>query len=92
MRTAIALTILMLSLLAVASCVEARPVPPVSDCVGKPGAAAVCVTEGIGGTCVSAGVGLQGASVCKRSDGLRVCTSMYTALYGYCPTDLIRTD
>ena len=87
-----ALTIaLLLSVLAVATAASARPVPPVGQtCVGQPGAVAVCLTSGIGGTCLSAGVGLQGAWVCNGPNGLRVCTSAYTALYGYCPTDLIQ--
>jgi hypothetical protein len=88
---ALALTLaLLLAVLAVAGTASARPLPPVNQtCVGQPGAVAVCLTSGIGGTCLSAGVGLQGAYVCNGPNGLRVCTSMNTALYGYCPTDLV---
>lgn len=91
MRLTIVVTLVLLSsVLAVSSTATARPLPdPNQTCVGQPGAVGVCVTSGIAGTCVSAGVGLQGAYVCKRADGLRVCTSMNTALYGYCLTDLI---
>ena len=95
MRLTLVITfVLLASFLAVSTPANARPLPdPGQTCVGQPGAVAVCVTNGIAGTCVSAGVGLQGAYVCQSpSYGLRVCTSMYTALYGYCPTDLIDPD
>lgn len=95
MRLTLVLTFaLLVSVLAVSTTATARPLPPIEPqtCIGQPGAVAVCYTNGIAGPCLSAGVGLQGGSLCKRADGLRVCTSMYTALYGYCPSDLIRTD
>lgn len=92
MRVTLAMTsVLLLTVLALATTASARPLPPIDPqtCVGEPGTLAVCYTNGIAGPCVSAGVGFQGAYVCKRADGLRVCTSMNTALYGYCPTDLL---
>ena len=85
MRTILVLTLLLLSLLAVSTTASARPDPVVTPCVGQTGAVKVCVTEGIGGTCVSVGIGLQGGSVCRSSDGsTRVCTSAYGPL-GRCP-------
>lgn len=93
MRFPIAMTLVLLaSLLGVSATATATSGPaidPNQTCVGQPGAVAVCYTNGIAGPCVSAGVGLQGASICQRADGLHVCTSAYTALYGYCPTDLV---
>ncbi len=94
MRTPALTLTLLLAVLAVATSASARPLPPVSqECIGQPGAVAVCLTSGIGGTCLSVGVGLQGARVCSSpGGGVSVCTSAYTALYGYCPTDLIQLD
>jgi hypothetical protein len=93
MRLTLVVTLVLLaSLLGVSTTATATSGPaidPNQTCVGQPGAVAVCYTNGIAGPCVSAGVGLQGAYVCKRADGLHVCTSMNTALYGYCPTDLV---
>lgn len=43
------------------------------------------------GVCAALGLGLQGAGACVDTDPLtvRVCTTAYTALYGYCPTDAV---
>lgn len=91
MRAFVLSAALLLSLTAVALPGSARPLPPLEPqtCVGEPGMVAVCYTNGIAGPCVGVGLGLQGAYVCKRADGLHACTSMNTALYGYCPTDLL---
>lgn len=93
MRALLVTTLLLLTVVAVAGVAGARPVPPVDQsCIGKPGIANACLTVEPQGTCAGVGVGLQGAWACAGAQGpVRVCTSMYTALYGYCPTDLVAT-
>ncbi len=48
------------------------------DCVGKPGQVQVCqnLFDPAFNNCVSASVGLQGASVCSGVNGLAICTSI----------------
>jgi hypothetical protein len=93
MRMSIVLSaVLLLSVFAVALPASAGPSDPLAGtCVGKPTLAQACVgRNNVGAACVSAGVGLQGGFVCVGPSGdVRVCTSMYTALYGNCPTDLV---
>lgn len=92
MRLTLVLTFtLLFAFLAVAVPASAQPVGPVNQtCLGKPGTAAACFTVAPQGTCLSVGLGLQGAYACAGAQGpVKVCTSMYTALYGYCPTSLV---
>lgn len=73
MRVLIVAACLLLASLAFAPTATA-----VGDCIGEPGAVQVCqtVTHPALRHCVSAAVGLQGASVCYGEGGTELCTSI----------------
>lgn len=59
-------------------------------CTPDVGTGACVVLDSTSGTCAVAYFGLQGAGACADTDpvSVKVCTSLNTALYGRCPTDI----
>ena len=64
-------------------------ISPGIDVTCNPDLAGACVQLHPDGACAGVNFGLQGAGVCADTvDGVRACTSAYTVVWGYCPTDL----